>query len=82
MAFFSVESLLRLLPREPGLWAHCRRVAALGQAIGHQLFLPTDQKDLLKAASLLHHVPYDLLSGEGLRRLLADVLPEPPVVIG
>ena len=75
MPSVSAASLFRLLPREPGLWAHCRRVCALGQALGHQLFLPTDQKALLKAACLLHHVSYDLLSGEGLRKLLADVLP-------
>jgi putative nucleotidyltransferase with HDIG domain len=63
------------------MWAHCRRVAALGQALAHHLFLPTEQKDLLKAAALLHHVSYDLVSGSSLRKLLSDVLPDAPEVI-
>lgn len=57
------------------MWAHCRRVAALGQALAHHLFLATEHKNVLRAACLLHHLPYTLLAGRGLSRLLADILP-------
>lgn len=82
MTPITTESVVRLLPREPGLWAHCRRVAALAQTLAHQLSLPAEQKGLLKAACLLHHRPFDLMSGPGLGRVLADLMPDPPPVIG
>ena len=47
--------VLSLHPQDPGLQMHCSRVAALGQAVAHHLFLPTEQKTLLYAASLVHH---------------------------
>ena len=47
------------LPADPTLLAHCRRVAAVAQCIGHQLFLDTAAKGSLKAGALLHHLRID-----------------------
>ena len=41
---------------------HCRRVAAVGQALAHHLFLPTEQKSVVYAASLLHHYHFELFA--------------------
>jgi HD-like signal output (HDOD) protein len=67
------HNIVGLLPREPGLLMHCRRVAALGQALAHQLFLTTEEKSLLHAGSLLHH--YDLdFTESAMKQLLADLV--------
>jgi len=42
-------------PQDPALEAHCRRVGAVANLIAHHLFLPTELKALLQAASLLLH---------------------------
>jgi HD-like signal output (HDOD) protein len=60
------------LPLDTALLIHCRRVAALGQAIAHQLFLSTEQKLLLRSACLLHHLEI----GGSRRRLIGDVIDE------
>jgi len=52
-----------LLPRDLGLLLHCRRVAALGQAVAHHLFLTTEQKAVLHTASILHHSDASLSDG-------------------
>jgi putative nucleotidyltransferase with HDIG domain len=44
---------------------HCRRVASVGQALAHQLFLSTEPKSLLYSASLLHHADLGPLALSG-----------------
>jgi HD-like signal output (HDOD) protein len=73
------NTIVGLLPRDPGLLMHCRRVAALGQAVAHHLFLTTEQKSLLYAASLLHHYDIGLFAGGGMQRLMADLVDNPIV---
>ena len=63
-----------LLSTDVGLLNHCRRVAALAHLIAHHLFLPTEEKDLLHAACLLHHHDTGAFSPAALDRLLKDVL--------
>jgi HD-like signal output (HDOD) protein len=67
--------IARLLPTDPALLAHCRRVAALAHLIAHHLFLPSEEKSLLHAACLLHHVNRGF-SAAAMSRLLADICPE------
>ena len=52
---------------------HCRRTAAVARLIGHQLFLPSEEKDLLRAACLLHHHNVSTLPPEETEVLLADI---------
>ena len=52
--------------------AHCRRVAAIARLIAHHLFLPSEEKDLLRAACVLHHHDIGLLAPNVIDRLLAD----------
>jgi len=52
---------------------HCRRTAAVARLIGHQLFLPSEEKDLLRAACLLHHHNIFALEPEETEVLLADI---------
>lgn len=52
---------------------HCGRTAAVARLIAHQLFMPSEEKDLLRAACLLHHHNIDLLAPENVARLLADI---------
>ena len=69
-------------PEAEGEWAHCRRTAAVADLIAHQLFLPSEEKDLLHAACLLHHTGCGLLGPKSLDRLLADIFEEgAPAVI-
>jgi putative nucleotidyltransferase with HDIG domain len=63
-------------PDAMGTCAHCRRTAAVADLIAHQLFLPSEQKDLLRAACLLHHRNTGLLAPKGLERLLGDIFGE------
>jgi putative nucleotidyltransferase with HDIG domain len=62
-----------LLPTDPALLGHCRRVAALAHLVAHHLFLPTEEKDQLHAACLLHHYDDGGFSPPALDRLLDDV---------
>jgi hypothetical protein len=66
-----------------GAWAHCRRTSAVANLIAHQLFLPSEEKDVLRAACLLHHCSTGLLAPKSRERLLADVLGEgvPAIVV-
>lgn len=70
-------------PAATGSSAHCRRTAAVANLIAHQLFLPSEEKDLLRAACLLHHHGTGLLAPKSMERLLADIFGEgvPAVVI-
>src|SRR5476649_1349735 len=56
--------------------AHCRRTAAVAKLIAHHLFLPSEEKDLLFAACLLHHRGIGLLAPKSMERLLADIFGE------
>jgi putative nucleotidyltransferase with HDIG domain len=60
------------LSHDPSLIAHCRRVAAIGQAVAHHLFLPSEQKSLLYAASLFHH-HHSGAPGDAVRGVLRSV---------
>jgi putative nucleotidyltransferase with HDIG domain len=53
--------------------AHCRRTAAVAKLIAHHLFLPSEEKDLLCAACLMHHRGIGLFAPKSMKRLLADV---------
>src|SRR5437867_3900620 len=55
---------------------HCRRTTAVAKLIAHQLFLPSEEKDLLCAACLLHHCSTGLLAPKSMQRLLADIFGE------
>jgi putative nucleotidyltransferase with HDIG domain len=57
----------------PGILAHCQRTAALANLIAHHLFLPSEEKALLRTACLLHHSGAGLLSPRSMERLLADL---------
>jgi putative nucleotidyltransferase with HDIG domain len=52
--------------------AHCRRTAAVATLVAHHLFLPSEEKDLLRAACVLHHHDIGLLTPNAIERLLAD----------
>lgn len=62
-----------LLPAEPGLKAHCRRVSAIAVAIGRSMRLPVRSMPLLEQAALLHHTPGCILDGAALRRLAVEI---------
>jgi hypothetical protein len=55
---------------------HCRRTSAVAKLIAHHLFLPSEEKNLLCAACLLHHRSFGPLSPKSVQRLLADILGE------
>ena len=55
---------------------HCQRTAAVAKLIAHHLFLPSEEKDLLCAACLLHHRSIALIAPKGMERLLADIFGE------
>lgn len=63
-------------PAATGEWAHCRRTAAVADLIAHQLFLRSEEKDLLRTACLLHHQCTGLFAPKNLARLLADIFEE------
>lgn len=71
----SNEQLTDLLPKEPGLQAHCRRVAVLASEIANAIPLSAGLLPLLGQAALLHHNPSLLFGQEAMDRLLQDVLP-------
>ena len=60
-------------PAEPGLRAHCRRVAALSLEIATRLRLPVSENHILEKAALLHHFPPAVLRAEAFERLLKDM---------
>jgi putative nucleotidyltransferase with HDIG domain len=70
----SNQELADLLPKEPGLRAHCRRVAALASEIANTIPLSGDLLSLLEQAALLHHNPSLLFGEEAMDRLLQDVI--------
>ncbi len=63
-----------LLPDDPTLTAHCRRVAVLAAEIAREVKLPPAGAVLLRQAALLHHLPPLLRDPAAVGRLLADVL--------
>jgi len=68
--------------QEPGLGAHCRRVAALALEISHRLRLPANEGGVLEQAALLHHFPPALLTAPACNRLLVDLCgPEWPATV-
>src|SRR5215469_10562068 len=69
------QELSDLLPKEPGLQAHCRRVAILATEIANAIPLPARLLPLLEQAALLHHNPSLLFGEDAMDRLLEDVLP-------
>lgn len=68
--------LEQMLPAEPGLRAHCGRVAALAQQVAAALRLPPAGIPLLVQTALLHHQPA-LPPGAKLDRLLSDLAAVP-----
>jgi putative nucleotidyltransferase with HDIG domain len=70
----SYRSELRLMyPGEPGLLAHCHRVAALAWEIGRVLELSSESQLCLGEAALTHHYPIRLLESDFVKRVLADI---------
>jgi putative nucleotidyltransferase with HDIG domain len=65
----------RLVPTEPQLASHCRRVAELAREIALRLAVNPQAMVVLEQAALLHHSPTALLSAAALDRLIVDVLP-------
>jgi len=70
------EEIPVLVRREPGLEAHCRRVATLATEIANALPLPSRTVALLERAALLHHDAALLFDDAGMNRLLRGVLPK------
>jgi putative nucleotidyltransferase with HDIG domain len=64
-----------LLPKDPGLSAHCRRVAGLATEIASALPLPGRSMPVLEQAALLHHNPSLLFGDAAMERILHDLLP-------
>jgi putative nucleotidyltransferase with HDIG domain len=60
---------------------HCRRTAAVAKLIAHQLFLPSEEKDLLCDACLLHHRSLGLCAPKSLERLLTDIFGEDAALV-
>ena len=58
---------------------HCQRTAAIAKLIAHHLFLPSEEKELLFDACLLHHRNTGLFSPKCMKRLLADIFGETEV---
>lgn len=65
--------LEQMLPAEPGLRAHCLRVAALARQVAAVLRLPPAAIPLLNQAALLHHQSA-LSPGPRLDRLFSDLI--------
>ena len=59
--------------KEPGLIAHCRRVAALGHLMAAQRRLSAEESTLLQNACLLHHHDAGIFSPAAVSRLLEDL---------
>jgi putative nucleotidyltransferase with HDIG domain len=62
-----------LLPEDPALLAHCRRVAAVSTVLAQELSLSDRQRHRLTAACLLHHHDSGLVSESFVDRLLTDI---------
>ena len=60
---------------------HCRRTAAVAALIAHQLFLPSEEKDLLCDACLLHHRGLGLFAPKSMERLLTDIFGEDAALV-
>jgi hypothetical protein len=60
---------------------HCRRTAAVAALIAHQLFLPSEEKDLLCDACLLHHRSLGLFAPKSMERLLTDIFGEDAALV-
>jgi putative nucleotidyltransferase with HDIG domain len=58
-------------PQDATLEGHCHRVGAVANLIAHHLFLPTEEKNLLHAASQLLHRHADSGAGADVRGVLA-----------
>ncbi|HLI83460.1 MAG TPA: HDOD domain-containing protein [Bryobacteraceae bacterium] len=71
------RELSALLPAEPGLNAHCRRVAALSREIATAVPLSGRLFPLLEQAALLHHNRSLTWDQPALDRLLRDVFSQP-----
>src|SRR5579871_3057906 len=71
------QELSTLLPAEPGLQAHCRRVAALAREIAAAVPLSGRLFPLLEQAALLHHNRRLEWGEPALDRLLRDVFTQP-----
>jgi putative nucleotidyltransferase with HDIG domain len=61
------------LTHEPGLTAHCKRVAFLATLISDRLNLPLGTRRDVEAAAFLHHVTILNLSDRAFRRLAGDL---------
>src|SRR5689334_8169126 len=72
----SQDELSRLLPTEPALTAHCRRVAALAMEIAPAMMIPPRYRVVLEQAAMLHHKPAVSLDSDSLRKVIADVIPQ------
>ena len=57
-------------PQDATLEGHCHRVGAIANLIAHHLFLPTEEKNLLQAASLLLHRHADSGAAADVRAVL------------
>jgi HD-like signal output (HDOD) protein len=71
----SQNELNRLLPADPPVNAHCRRVAALAREIAPAMRLAPRYCVILNQAALLHHTPALSLDPQSLRKVMIEVLP-------
>jgi putative nucleotidyltransferase with HDIG domain len=62
------------LPAEPGLLAHCRRVAALALEIAAGLSISQHSAVILEQAALLHHASPIAMNSRALGRISTDIL--------
>src|SRR5580700_5367234 len=64
-----------LRKNDAALQDHCRRVGGIANLIAHQLFLPSEEKDILHTACLRHH-DADAIAGQtnGVPRSVGRVL--------
>ncbi|HWB86557.1 MAG TPA: HDOD domain-containing protein [Bryobacteraceae bacterium] len=71
------SELERLLPAEPALANHCRRVSALALEIAGALLVPQRWLPVLEQSALLHHYPRVLFRPQAVGHLIADVFAKP-----
>jgi putative nucleotidyltransferase with HDIG domain len=67
------RALEPVLPYEPGLLAHCRRVAALASEVARTLKIDVASQRALIQAAFFHHCSFELWNTGSLEKLLTDI---------
>ena len=70
------EELNLLIPADPAIAGHCRRVAALAREIAPRVPVSRRSALVLEQAAWLHHTPKLLFQSAALRRFIHDFLPD------